>query len=101
MIRFIVTGASGLLGLNLSLQISSNDEVLGIANTSPLKGLPFDIQEMDLVSGNFEEILEAYNPDVVIHCAAIANLEECEKNPDLAHHTNAIVPGKIAYQCRK
>jgi len=102
MTRFAVTGASGLLGLNLSLQITGNDEVLGIANTSPLEGLPFEIQVMDLVSDNFEkDVLETYKPDVVIHCAAIANLEECEKNPELAYQTNAIVPGEIAYQCRK
>ena len=102
MSRFVVTGASGLLGLNLSLQITANDEVLGIANTCPLKGLPFEIQMMDLVSDNFEkDVLEAYKPDVVIHCAAIANLEECEKNPELAYQTNAIVPGEIAHQCRK
>ncbi|PKO09711.1 MAG: hypothetical protein CVU40_10480 [Chloroflexi bacterium HGW-Chloroflexi-2] len=102
MSRFVVTGASGLLGLNLSLQITANDEVLGIANTSPLEGLPFEIQVMDLVNDNFEkDVLEAYKPDAVIHCAAIANLEECEKNPELAYHTNAIVPGEIAYQCRK
>ncbi|MBE0684495.1 MAG: SDR family oxidoreductase [Anaerolineaceae bacterium] len=102
MTRFAVTGASGLLGLNLSLQITGNDEVLGIANTSPLEGLPYEIQVMDLVSDNFEkDVLETYKPDVVIHCAAIANLEECEKNPELAYQTNAIVPGEIAYQCRK
>ena len=100
MSRFVVTGASGLLGLNLSLQISANDEVLGIANTSPLKGLPFEIQIMDLVSDNFvDDVLKIYKPDVVIHCAAIANLEECEKNPELAYQTNAVVPGEIAYQC--
>lgn len=102
MSRFVVTGASGLLGLNLSLQITANDEVLGIANTSPLDGLPFEIQMMDLVSDNFEkDVLEIYKPDVVIHCAAIANLEECEKNPELAYQTNAVVPGEIAHQCSK
>ena len=102
MSRFVVTGASGLLGLNLSLKISAFDEVFGIANTSPLKGLPFEIQVMDLVNDNFEkDVLEIYKPDAVIHCAAIANLEECEKNPDLAYQTNAVVPGEIAQQCKK
>lgn len=102
MVRFVVTGASGLLGLNLSLQISNNDEVLGITNTNPLKGLPFEIQILDLVKENFEkDVLETYKPDAVIHCAAIANLEACEKDPELAYHTNAVVPGEIAYQCKK
>lgn len=102
MSRFVVTGASGLLGLNLSLKISANDEVLGIANTSPLEGLPFEIQVMDLVSDNFEkDVLEIYKPDAVIHCAAIANLEECEQNPELAYQTNAVVPGQMAHQCKE
>lgn len=102
MSRFVVTGASGLLGLNLSLKISANDEVLGIANTSPMEGLPFEIQVLDLVNDNFEkDVLDIYKPDAVIHCAAIANLEECEKNPDLAYQTNAIVPGEMAHQCKE
>lgn len=102
MTRFVVTGASGLLGLNLSLQIQSFDEVLGIANISPLKGLPFEIQIMDLTKDNFDkEVLDQFKPDVVIHCAAIANMEECEKNPALAYETNANIPGEIALKCKK
>jgi dTDP-4-dehydrorhamnose reductase len=102
MTRFVVTGASGLLGLNLSLMINQQDEVLGIANTSPLQGLPFDIQIIDLVCENFQKnVLDHFKPDVVIHCAAIANLEECESNPALAYETNARVPGELALQCRQ
>ncbi len=102
MTRFVVTGASGLLGLNLSLQLNEHDEILGIANVSPLKGLPFDIQIVDLVTDNFENnVLDLFKPDVIIHCAAIANMEECEKNPTLAYETNASVPGNLAFQCRK
>jgi len=100
--RYVVTGASGLLGLNLSLALSSQAEILGIANTSQLNGLPFEIQIMDLVNQNFENlVLDRFDPDIVIHCAAIANLEECEKNPKLAYQTNSEVPGEIAALCKK
>jgi dTDP-4-dehydrorhamnose reductase len=44
--------------------------------------------------------LDTYSPDVVIHCAAMANLEACELNPDLANNINAIVPGEIAIACK-
>lgn len=102
MSRIVVTGASGLLGLNLSLKINESHEVLGIANTNPLKGLPFEIQIMDLVTHNFEtSIIDPFKPDVVIHCAAMASLEECETNPALAYEMNARVPGKLAFQCKQ
>ena len=101
MTRFVITGASGLLGLNLSLQISNNDEILGVAHTSQLRELPFELLIMDLVQNDFNKlVLEKYKPDVVIHCAAIANLEECEKNPKLAFQTNAWLPGEIAKNCK-
>ncbi len=102
MSRFVVTGASGLLGLNLSLKINEQHEVLGITYTTPLKGLPFEIQLLDLVNSNFElNILDQFKPDVVIHCAAMANLEECETNPVQAYEINANVPGELAHQCQK
>jgi dTDP-4-dehydrorhamnose reductase len=34
----------------------------------------------------------------MIHCAALANIDECENNPDLAYLTNAELPGEIARQ---
>ncbi len=102
MSRIVVTGASGLLGLNLSLKLNEQHEVLGITNSTTLKGLPFEIQLLDLVNSNFElNILDQFKPDVVIHCAAMANLEECETNPVQAYEINANVPGELAHQCQK
>lgn len=100
MTRYLVTGASGLLGLNFSLRTSKKNDVLGIFNQTPLYNLPFPSVSMDLLEkGVITNLLDTFSPDVVIHCAAMANLEACELNPDLANNINAIVPGEIAIAC--
>ncbi len=101
MTKYLITGASGLLGLNFSLRMSMENNVLGIVNKNPLKNSPFqtvskDLLEMDAITN----LLDSFSPDAVIHCAAMANLETCELNPGLAHKVNAIVPGEFAIACK-
>lgn len=38
-------------------------------------------------------------PDVVINCAAMTNVDECEKNPQKAYAVNAVGPKNIATAC--
>lgn len=102
MTRFLVTGASGLLGLHLSLQISKKDDLLGIIHENTLRNAPFKTVAMDLTKGKaVTEMLESFSPDIVIHCAAMANLESCENNPEAAYQINALVPGRLAAECRR
>ena len=101
MTKYLITGASGLLGLNFSLRMSMRNNVLGIVNKNPLKNLPFQAEAMDLLDKEgFTNLLDSFSPDVVINCAAMANLETCELNPDLAHKINSMVPGEIAIACK-
>ena len=101
MTKYLITGASGLLGLNFSLRMSMRNNVLGIVYKNPLKNLPFQAEAMDLLDKEgFTNLLDSFSPDVVINCAAMANLETCELNPDLAHKINSMVPGEIAIACK-
>lgn len=96
--RLLVTGASGLLGLNLSLVATAqNLTVTGLVHSRVLRGTPFETQKVDLLdqADSLAEI-EAVKPDAIIHCAALANLNAAEAEPDLAHTLNAVVPGKLA-----
>ena len=101
--RILVTGASGLLGANLALEAARlGHTVYGTVNSQPLKTSAFTVLTADLQS---EEALDALfrqvRPDWVIHCAAIANLEVCEQQPELAHRVNSVVPGMLAERCRE
>ena len=98
MTRFLVTGASGLLGLNLALAVDGKKhQVFGVANTKPLMWVGFKSIQAELTEqGTVEHLLDELSPEVIIHCAAIANVDDCESRPELAEEVNARLPGKIA-----
>lgn len=102
MTRFLVTGASGLLGLNFCLQTAGEHTVFGVVHQHALKGVPFTVLSADLSQpGEVERIVEQAQPEVILHCAALANLDACEANPELAEHLNARVPGELAQAAKR
>jgi dTDP-4-dehydrorhamnose reductase len=95
--RILVTGASGLLGLNLALEAAQEHTVFGVVHSHPLSADAFTVIEGDLlIPGIAEHILDQIQPDWVIHCAALADLEACEADPARAYKTNSEFPGKLA-----
>lgn len=97
--KLLITGASGLLGLNLALEAVSAHQVIGI-DRGTLDSAPFEVIHSDLAArGAVEEILQSSKPDAVIHCAAAADVDSCEANPVLARTINAEVPKRIAVVC--
>jgi len=102
MMRFLVSGASGLLGLNFGLQMCDRHEVVGVVNEHGLVNTPFAVETADLASpGESIRLLENTRPDVLLHCAALANIDACEAQPELAYRINAEVPGELAAACRR
>ncbi len=95
--RFLVTGASGLLGLNIASQAALQHPTLGVVHTHPLYGAPFDCEVADLArAGAPERILTCFNPDVIIHTAALAYPERCEDQPELTQAVNVALPERLA-----
>lgn len=96
--RLLVTGASGLLGLNLSLKaVEQGHTVTGMVHSRWMEKVPFDLQQIDLLNTS-EAItaIERSQPDAIIHCAALADLNAAEKSPDLAYQINSNVSGTLA-----
>ncbi len=97
--RLLVTGASGLLGLNLSLLEVKKHDIVGF-DRSKLAGTPFRIYRNDLLAHQaVDHILDEIRPDAVIHTAANANVDSCEFDPQGAHRLNAELPGELAWAC--
>ena len=95
--RILITGASGLLGLNLALETTRRHTVFGTVNEHALYSKTFTVVQTDLlVPGAVERLLESTHPDWVIHCAALANLEACEADPLLAKQINTDLPRTLA-----
>jgi len=99
--KIIVTGASGLLGLNLSLGMMETHTIVGV-DRSKLTGTPFELVQADLLEpGAGSRLIDKIRPDAIIHTAALANLEACEENPQEAQRLNADLPGELAAVCAK
>ncbi len=95
--RILITGASGLLGLNLALEVASGHTVFGLVNQHGLRTQAFTVLHADLLQpGAIQTVLDQSQPDWVIHCAALANVDACEENPQQAEQLNSEVPAKLA-----
>lgn len=99
--KLLITGSSGLLGLNLALDAMTSHEVLGV-DRGRLKTPPFQTIRRDLLDdGAADSILDEARPDWLIHCAAFADLDACEANPDLARRLNTDLPLALAKACKE
>ena len=95
--RYLITGASGLLGLNLAYYASGKYEILGSCEEKILKDQPFEMIYIDLLDQKgIDQLIEQSKPEAIIHCAALANVDLCEKEPELAYRLNAEIPGELA-----
>ena len=99
--KILVTGASGLLGLNLSLMAMESHSIVGV-DRAKLASTPFELIKGDLLDPEVEHrLLDSVKPDAVIHTAALANLEACEEQPETARLLNAELPGELADACAR
>lgn len=96
--RLLVTGASGLLGLNLSLVATAQGyQVTGFSHARVLQDTPFEICRVNLLNVEAAlETIEKIKPEGIIHCAALADLNLAQQKPELAHQLNCEVPGALA-----
>ncbi len=87
--KILVTGANGQLGTEL-LPLLESHEVVAV-------DLPeLDITDRALVLGAMHDI----SPDIVINCAAITAVDDCESKVDLAYNVNAMAVRHVAEGCR-
>ncbi|MFZ5920624.1 MAG: SDR family oxidoreductase [Chloroflexota bacterium] len=99
--KILVTGASGLLGLNLSLGMIGTHSIVGV-DRNKLAGTPFELVQADLLDPSAcSRLIDLVRPEAVIHTAALANLEACEADPQTARRLNADLPGELAHLCAR
>ena len=56
-----------------------------------------DLSNLEVIKKTFYQI----NPDIVIHCAGLTDVELCEKDPSLAHYVNSTITNNIILACPK
>jgi dTDP-4-dehydrorhamnose reductase len=96
-----VSGAGGLVGGRLAALLAHTFDVVGGVRHSPapegVRGVAFDLLEAD----SFVKALDAAEPDAVIHCAALADPDRCERETWLAERCNVDAPRRLARLCRQ
>jgi dTDP-4-dehydrorhamnose reductase len=100
--KLLVTGASGFLGYNVCCAARGAWDVFGTFHTHPVtidnvKTLQVDLADLDPLSIVFRDI----RPDAVIHCAAFADPNQCQVNPDASYRANVQASIAVASLCAK
>lgn len=104
--RVLITGANGLLGQALVARLTrfpeydvlatARDERLHVPETS-CGYTPLDITNADEVDALFED----FAPTVVVNCAAMTQVDACEKERAACWQTNATAVGTLAEACHR
>jgi dTDP-4-dehydrorhamnose reductase len=81
--KILITGANGQLGTHLQEVLKDYELLLTDLKPTSVQD-KLDITDGETVYQYFEE----NQPEVVINCAAYVNVDEAEKNPDLAYEIN-------------
>jgi dTDP-4-dehydrorhamnose reductase len=95
--KILLTGSSGFLGGHVYQQGKNRYEICPIYFHNKPIDAPATWRCLDLADQSaLMASLEQIQPDIVIHSAAISNLDTCEANPDFAHHVNVDATSYLA-----
>jgi dTDP-4-dehydrorhamnose reductase len=81
--RYLITGNKGQLGRALQRRLP---EAVGI-----------DLPEVDICDAvGLGRVLEAERPDLILHCAALTDVDGAARNPELAYRINGLGTQNVA-----
>jgi dTDP-4-dehydrorhamnose reductase len=98
--RILITGGSGLLGLNWALSdrksyevvLALHDRSVSLSNTNSFKA---SFNSLSDIKRCFEEVM----PDIVVHTAGITSVEKCELDSRTAKTVNTELASNISISC--
>jgi dTDP-4-dehydrorhamnose reductase len=97
--KILITGAAGMLGDSLVKEFNKeNHHVFAFSHNKKVDKLtPLDITDYNAVNKTISDC----RPDMIIHLAALTNVDYCELHPDEAQKVNFEATKNIAKICRK
>lgn len=99
--KILITGGSGMLGEYLNVFLSKENEILTTYNNNESNCLSFNSQKIDLIDFNkVEKMVREFNPDVIVHTAAISRTDLCDKMPyEEVYKINSELPQFLSEFC--
>jgi len=100
--RLLITGASGFLGGHITKLASDRFSTVGLFSTCPVsfEGTTTEAAALSQLN-SVPPILNKFKPDIIVHNAALADPDRCEKQPQLTHRINVSATERIADWCRR
>lgn len=99
--KIYITGILGLLGYNVTKVLTDRCEITGIdsikLDTTSISYLNDSLFHFD----KLEQHIISEKPDVLIHTAAMVNVDKCEEYPEDAQMLNVQVTQQLARICNK
>lgn len=103
--KILITGANGLLGYKLVQLLSLQPEVTTIATArKKISALPANVQFFELDVTDHDQtlsVLSLSQPDVVIHTAAMTQVDQCETERELCWNANVTGVENLVNACEK
>lgn len=99
--KILITGAAGLLGANICFLLRNRYQIFALDTNK------IDMQGVTSVIGSaldvalVEQLIQQEHIDVVFHCAAITDMDRCEKEYNYAYLVNQLLPKNLSYLCSK
>ncbi|MBT7376717.1 MAG: SDR family oxidoreductase [Candidatus Marinimicrobia bacterium] len=89
--KILITGAEGQLGRVLQLRLGECFEIIPTAKSPTRMALKNrNVRQMDIIDFNsVADCISAEAPDIIINCAAMTNVDACEKDHTSARKVNA------------
>ncbi len=98
----LITGGSGLLALNWALVVRDKWSVVLGVHERDVSMAGVGTRRIDLASvDGLVRALEDIRPQVVVHTAGLTSVEQCEGDPELAHHVNVTLATNVATACAR
>lgn len=88
--RIAITGGRGQLGRELTRALSANHEIIVL-----------DLPECDITQRQEIDYIAGLAPDVVIHAAALTDVDGCARDPLAAYRANALGTQNVALACQR
>ena len=104
--KILITGSNGLLGQKLVSALRNDAEVQLLATSRGADRTPEPLLEryaaLDITSQpEVDAVFAAAKPDVVIHTAAMTNVDACELDPDACQLQNVTATGHLVQAAKR
>jgi len=95
--RILITGASGFLGWNLARALRAGNEVWGTYHEHSIRLEGCRLEKVDVCSEHdIKTLMEMASPEVVLHAAALIDVDLCEKEREKASRVNTVGTQRMA-----